>query len=156
MAVDVDNYLYHHSLSSSMVLYPLQQHGLHPGWNRGRCRHQPIRQQLNLVQCTSTNRNKGTARKLATHVPQSKYEPSYAIWYITVVPQHSMSTTPAHLACCHCLCREVTMSHDNDVTLSPSMMASDTHNTQPAAPVCQSVMGPGAQPRARATGPRIP
>lgn len=47
-------------------------------------------------------------------------------------------------------------SRVREVTLSPSMMARDTHSTQPAAPVSQSLMGPGAQPCARAYGPSSP
>mmetsp|Transcript_42400 Transcript_42400/g.106378 ORF Transcript_42400/g.106378 Transcript_42400/m.106378 type:complete len:281 (+) Transcript_42400:253-1095(+) len=39
------------------------------------------------------------------------------------------------------------------VRLSPSMTARLTQSTHPLAPVCQSVMGPGAQPAARTTGP---
>ena len=40
--------------------------------------------------------------------------------------------------------------------LSPSMIAKLTHRIQPVAPVSQSVIAPGAHPRARAYGPNIP
>ena len=36
------------------------------------------------------------------------------------------------------------------------MIDRDTQTTHPVAPVRQSLMGPGAQPLARAKGPRTP
>lgn len=52
--------------------------------------------------------------------------------------------------------REVKRSREREVRLSPSMIARETHSTQPVAPVFQSPMGPGAHPLYRAKGPRIP
>ena len=49
--------------------------------------------------------------------------------------------------------REVASSSDREAALSPSMTARLTQMTHPLAPSRQSVMAPGAQPRARATGP---
>ena len=48
---------------------------------------------------------------------------------------------------------DVPTSSASEVRLSPSMMASEIHRIQPAAPSCQSEMGPGAQPWPRAYGP---
>lgn len=47
---------------------------------------------------------------------------------------------------------DVPMRMESEVMESPSMMASETHRIQPAAPDCFS-MGPGAQPLCLAAGP---
>ncbi len=41
-------------------------------------------------------------------------------------------------------------SSESEVRLSPSIMASEIHRIHPAAPSCQFVILPGAQPCARA------
>ena len=62
----------------------------------------------------------------------------------------------AHLIAAMWRFREVKRSSEREVRLSPSMIARETHSTQPVAPVFQSPIGPGAHPLYRAKGPRIP
>ena len=55
---------------------------------------------------------------------------------------------------CRCIILQVDvhMRMERDVRESPSMIAKETHNIQPAAPVCL-VIGPGAHPFCLAAGP---
>jgi hypothetical protein len=48
---------------------------------------------------------------------------------------------------------EEMMRSERLVRLSPSMMARETQRIHPVAPLRKSPTGPGAQPRARASGP---
>ena len=54
------------------------------------------------------------------------------------------------------LVADTMVSKSREVMLSASMMASETHRIQPVAPVCQSLISPGAQPLCLAKGPKIP
>lgn len=54
------------------------------------------------------------------------------------------------------LAADTMVSKSREVMLSASIMASETHRIQPVAPVCQSLISPGAQPLCLAKGPRIP